>query len=191
MEGEVMRISILATVFVAALSSAATAQADEPFASGLYVVGGYEAWWPTYAQIYDSGVPGMLNGFDADVGWRFNRYYAIEGGYYHASGSSDLNVTFQGAELDAFGFLPFGADSDVALYAEAGVTELWGTAGLNFGGYNVSVSANSFDPRAGAGFQYQIIDSLGIRAGAVYQWMNLQGLHSAKIGTLSLVWHVW
>lgn len=90
-----MRTCFFAAVFALAASSAAMAQTDEPFASGLYAAGGYEAWWPNYENGTGIDVPKMLNGFDADIGWRLNRYYAVEGGYCYATGSTALGLTMQ------------------------------------------------------------------------------------------------
>jgi hypothetical protein len=91
-------------LFAAAIGVAAcvpmTAQADL-VTPGFYSAASFTAYWPDYHTAGGTLIgPNTLTGGEADIGYRFNRYYAVEGGYTYADG----NNTILGNSVDLWGF---------------------------------------------------------------------------------------
>jgi hypothetical protein len=167
-----------------AVSAAANAADFQP---GLYNTVGYEALWPTYKNGVGALAPSMLNGFDVGAGWRFNRYYTVEGSYGYATGTSSfLELSAQTISLDGMGYLPFGKGSGFALLSDVGVSDVFGHATTAFG----RGDSSAFGPHIGAGAQIQFSDTIGLRGIVKYQWANFDLLDGATVGTVDLIWRL-
>jgi len=118
-------------------------------------------------------------GFKLFGGYRFNRYFALEGGYFDLgkfgftatttpAGTLDGSIKLRGVNLDAVGILPinekFSALGRVGLnYAEAR-DSFSGTGAV--GVPNPSPSKRDMNYKFGAGLQYDFTKLLGVRAEA-------------------------
>jgi len=117
-------------------------------------------------------------GYKVFGGYQFNRYIALEGGYFNLgkmdftayttpNGSLYGALKSQGVNLDLVGILPF--TRNFAGFARAGVTRA--TTSDSFSGSG-AVNALNPDPvdkrawnaKAGLGLQYQITEHFGLRA---------------------------
>ncbi len=149
------------------------------------------------AKIHDARISEQLagSGFattsidddDKDVafklfgGHKFNRNFAIEGGYFnlgkfgftaHTSpaGTLEGSAKFQGANVDAVGILPLGAK--FSAFARAGLTyaqtkdSFKGTGAVAVS--DPSPSKNALNYKIGLGAQYDFTPALGLRA----DWEN-------------------
>ncbi|MGB8363529.1 MAG: outer membrane protein [Rhizomicrobium sp.] len=173
----------------AVLGGTGAAHADI-FTTGLYTVINYAAVVPTYKAVSGVSTPSYLDGVEADVGWRFNRYYSVEASYDYStgntgSGSATFDQTLQSASLDALGYLPFGLDSAWALYGDVGGAAFFAHAQTPLASGN---DESRFGARAGGGLQYQFSDDIGLRIGGRYEWTGLPTLKSAEIFAVGLVW---
>ncbi|MFL6573839.1 MAG: OmpA family protein [Burkholderiales bacterium] len=152
---------------------------------------------PSQAKIHDERISSQLagSGFattsidddDKDVafklfgGHKFNRNFAVEGGYFnlgkfgftaHTSpaGTLEGSAKFQGANVDAVGILPLGAN--FSALARAGLTYAQTKDSFNGSGAVVvrdpSPSKNAFNYKFGLGAQYDFTPALGLRA----DWEN-------------------
>jgi OOP family OmpA-OmpF porin len=117
-------------------------------------------------------------GFKLFAGYKFNKNFALEGGYFDLgkfsyttttspTGSLSGNIAVRGLNLDAVGMLPF-SDKWVGLgrvglnYAEArdGFTSTGAVAGVT----EVMPSKRALNLKVGLGLQYNLNDSVGMRA---------------------------
>jgi OOP family OmpA-OmpF porin len=118
-------------------------------------------------------------GFKLFGGYSFNRYFALEGGYFNLgrfgftadtqpAGALNGNIKLQGANLDAVGTLPL--TERFALLARVGLNYAYakdafaGTGAVNVSDPDRSQHAANY--KFGAGLQYKFTESLGIRAEA-------------------------
>ena len=182
-----MNLRVAAAVLAAGTVFVGAAQAQSTF-NGLYTVIGYSGAFPDFKHGAGVHTSSYLDGVEADVGWRFNRFYTMEASYSYFTGSNDtpggpsFNNTLQDASIDALGYLPLGPWRDWSLYADVGAT--WYFESNNgFGG-----NSNNFGGRAGGGIQYQFDENLGLRAGGRYDWADLPNMKSAAVFTVGLVW---
>ena len=157
------------------------------FTPGLYTVINYSGAYPDYRSI--KGAPSFLDGVEADLGWRFNRFYSVEASYSYFTGSNNpasnnLSTTLQTGSIDALGYLPFGHSSPLALYADIGATEFFASAQTP----GSQAHENHFGARGGGGLQYQFDEDLGLRIGGRYEWANLPHMKSAEVVAIGLVW---
>jgi OOP family OmpA-OmpF porin len=167
---------------MAAFASTAAMAADSGWYGGLNI-------GPSSASIDDDRIRSGLTtrGFtttsidddDSDFGWKilagrkFNRHFAVEGGYFnlgefgytaHTTGGNQTGATkFQGLNLDAVGILPLS--QKFAALGRIGLTytEAKGT----FSGVGVddpSPKKSEGNYKVGAGLQYDFTNSLGMRA---------------------------
>jgi hypothetical protein len=175
---------------IMALCAAGSAQAD-PYIPGLYTVINYSAAFPDFGKITGVSLPSELDGVEADIGWRFNRFYSVEASYSYFVGQKtgngqSLTVDLQDGSLDALGYLPLGWGSPWALYGDVGGTYYFASS------HTVSASltgnSSSFGARAGGGLQYMIDEDLGVRLSGRYDWANITHLKSAEVVTIGLVW---
>ncbi len=179
----------VAAVFLAACAYTGGAQA-EIFTRGLYTVIGYSGARPDFKSIPNVATPSLLDGVEADIGWRFSRFYSVEASYSYFWGSKSSNgISFdsklQTGSIDALGYLPLGRESPWALYGDIGATAYFASI------QSVLLSSSHytrFGARAGGGLQYQFDDSLGLRLSGRYEWANLPIMKSAEVVTLGLVW---
>ena len=184
-----MKFRSIIAVACAVLGGTCAAHADT-FTTGLYTVINYAAAVPNYKAVSGVSTPSYLDGVEADIGWRFNRYYSVEASYDYNTGSTrsggtTFDDTLQSASLEALGYLPFGLDSAWALYGDVG--------GSAFFAHAETPSANRsgetrFGARAGGGLQYQFSDDMGLRVGGRYEWTGLPTLKSAEMFAVGLVW---
>jgi len=152
---------------------------------------------PSKANIHDERITEQLRGGglattsidddDKDVafklfgGHKFNRNFAVEGGYFnlgkfgftaHTSPAGTLEGSgkFQGANIDAVGILPLGGN--FSAFARAGLTYMQtkdsfkGTGAVRVS--DPSPSKNAANYKLGLGAQYDFTPSLGLRA----DWEN-------------------
>jgi OmpA-OmpF porin, OOP family len=118
-------------------------------------------------------------GYKLFGGYQFNRYFALESGYFNLGrfgftadtappGQLAGNIKLQGTNFDAVGLLPF--TDKFSAFARAGVDYTW--ASDEFAGYGDVIvpdprrSDNSVHYKFGAGLQYAITRSFDVRAEA-------------------------
>ncbi len=96
----------------------------------------------------------------AGIGYRLDRYFAIEGGYagVFADGSAS------GAYIDGFVYQPLGYHSPLSVFATAGASYI--ASGYQ-GGYGYAT--HDFGFRGGAGVEWQFNNLWALRAAARYQ----------------------
>jgi OOP family OmpA-OmpF porin len=152
---------------------------------------------PSKAKIHDDRIAGQLLGGgltttsidddDKDLafklfgGHKFNRNFALEGGYFnlgkfgftaHTSppGTLDGSAKFQGANIDAVGILPLGAN--FSAFARGGLTYVQTKDSFSRSGAvtvsDPSPKKNSGNYKFGLGAQYDFTPSLGLRG----DWEN-------------------
>ena len=118
-------------------------------------------------------------GFKLFAGYEFNRYFALEGGYFDLgrfgftvdtlpAGTLSGNARFQGLNVDAVGFLPF--TEKFAAFARVGLNYAY-TKDSFAGSGTVTVpdpdpSTHAANYKFGVGLQYEFTQSVGIRAEA-------------------------
>jgi opacity protein-like surface antigen len=185
-----MRLRCAAPILSACLFVASGAMAD-PFMPGLYTVINYSGAYPDYRKIPHVSFPSELDGVEADIGWRFNRFYSIEGSYSYFNGQKNadgesLTSELQDGSIDALGYLPFGYSSPFALYADVGATYYFADA--HTATSSVEGNESNFGARAGGGVQYMIDDDLGVRISGRYDWADLNHLRAAEVFAVGLVW---
>ena len=118
-------------------------------------------------------------GFKGFGGYQFNRYFALEGGYFELGkfgfdaltnppGSLHGKIKIKGADLDLVGFIPF--NSRVAAFGRIGA--IYSEAK---GSYSTTGAVNVLDPdfrkrkanyKFGFGLQFNFVDALGMRVEA-------------------------
>jgi Outer membrane protein beta-barrel domain len=185
-----MKIRVAAAIVIAGIVAAGVAHADPIFTDGFYTVIGYSGAYPDFKEIKGFHSPSYLDGVEADVGWRFNRYYSVEASYSYFTGSKNpmgggsYTNTLQTGSIDALGYLPLGRLTPWALYADVGATMYFESASTA----SASDHSDDFGGRAGGGLQYQFDQDLGLRVGGRYEWANLTNMKSAAVFTVGLVW---
>ena len=124
----------------------------------------------------DAGVLVGQGGGAADtislgIGYRFNRYFAVEGGY---SGLFDRDATANGGYLNAYGYIPLDHRSRFLLFGTVGGTYIGSVSlGNNF------YSASSSGVQGGGGFEWRISRSWSVRAAVRYQTAIVDGVTSS------------
>lgn len=135
------------------------------------------------------GVPVSLISFDDDdrdigfklfAGKKFNRNFAVEGGYfklgefgftanYPTANSFSGNIKLQGLNLDAVGILPFS--EKFSAFGRVGLLYTQGKDGFTGTGAGAAVAAADPNPKkseanykVGVGLQYDFTQALGMRA---------------------------
>lgn len=181
-----LRVSAL---FLAGCTIAAGAAHADIFTPGLYTVINYSGAYPDFKKTPTFENPSFLDGVEADVGWRFNRFYSVEASYSYFTGSKNptgahFTTELQTASINALGYLPFGPGSEWALYGQVGGTGYF----LNETTPLVGMHSNSFAGQVGGGVQFQFNEDLGLRVGGRYEWANLQNMRSAEVFAVGLVW---
>ncbi len=158
--------------------------------SGWYVGGNVGE---SHARIDDARITGGLQGagfgttsisddrnefgFKVFGGYQFNRYFALEGGYFNMgkfsfkantvpAGTLDGSLKLQGGDVDAIGLLPI--TKQFSLFGRVGLTYADATDSFNGTGavhpLDPSPSKREFNYKLGLGAQYQITPSLALRA---------------------------
>jgi len=185
-----MKFRVAAMVLAGGLACTGGASAQGIFTPGLYTVINYSGAYPDFKQIAHVNTPSYMDGVEADIGWRFNRFYSIEASYSYFTGSTNpkggtsATNTLQDGAIDAIGYLPLGPWRSWALYGDVGATWFFeSVSSANSNGH-----ADRIGGRAGGGIQYQFEDDLGIRAGGRYEWANLPNMKSAAVFSIGLVW---
>lgn len=114
-------------------------------------------------------------GYKLFAGYQFNKYFALEGGYFNlgkfdyalstATGTAEGNIRIMGVNLDAVATLP--VTEDFSVFARAGANYARAKDSFSSTG---NISFPDTDPKKtdlnfkfGAGLQYAITDALGIR----------------------------
>ncbi len=182
-----MRIRCAAAIL--ALCAAGSAEAD-PYIPGMYTVINYSGALPDFKKISGVSLPSQLDGVEADIGWRFNRFYSVEASYSYFTGQKTGNgqsvtAQLQDGSLDALGYLPLGWGSPWALYGDVGGTYYFANAHTATAS---SGNESNFGARAGGGLQYMIDEDLGVRLSGRYEWADLTHMRSAEVYTIGLVW---
>lgn len=165
--------------------AAVNGQAAEAPESGWY---GGLSLGPTHAKVDDdrirSGLSGVTSinhkenslGFKLFGGYKVNKNFAVEGGYFNlgkfgytantTTGSQTGSAKFQGLNLDAVGILPVAPK--LSALGRVGLTYTQGKD--TFSGVGVSGDSNPKKSEAnyklGLGVQYDLTDSLGLRGEA-------------------------
>src|SRR5271163_2606903 len=83
-----MKYRVAAAIVAGCLAASAGARADPIFTTGFYTVIGYSGAYPDFKQELHVNTPSYMDGVEADVGWRFNRYYSVEASYSYFTGST-------------------------------------------------------------------------------------------------------
>lgn len=179
----------VAAALAASLCCAASARADDIFTTGLYTDLGYTGADPDFKKIANVYTPSFMDGVEADMGWRFNRFYSVEASYSYYTGAKNFvgtsfHNTLQTASIDGLGYLPLGYESQWALFGDAGGTAYFESYGTVAG----TAHQTRFGARAGGGVQYQFTVDLGVRVEGRYDWADLSNMRSAKVFTIGLVW---
>ena len=183
-----MKLRVAALVLAGCTIVAGAAQADI-FTPGLYTVINYSGAYPDFKKTTTFETPSFLDGVEADLGWRFNRFYSIEASYSYFTGSKRpagqaFTTQLQTASIDALGYLPFGPGSEWALYGDIGGTAYF----LNESTPLAGMHNNDFGGRAGGGLQFQLNEDLGLRVGGRYEWANIKTMRSVEVFSVGLVW---
>jgi OOP family OmpA-OmpF porin len=170
----------LSLAVAAAFATPAATAADAGWYGGLNI--GHSS-----ANIDHDRITSGLSGFgtttsiddnDTDFGWKilagrkFNRNFAVEGGYFnlgefgytaHNTGGTQTGATkFQGLNLDAVGILPFSEKFSALGRIGLTYTEAKGTfSGIGVTESNPKKSEGNF--KLGAGLQYDFTSNLGLR----------------------------
>lgn len=114
-------------------------------------------------------------GYKLFAGYQFNKYFALEGGYFNlgkfdyalstATGTAEGNIRIMGVNLDAVATLP--VTENFSVFARAGANYARAKDSFSSTG---NISFPDTDPKKtdlnfkfGAGLQYAITDALGIR----------------------------
>jgi hypothetical protein len=187
-----MKYRVAAAIAVAGILAAGAARADSTFTNGLYTVINYSGAYPDFEKNLKFNTPSYMDGVEADVGWRFNRFYSLEASYSYFTGSNhpkggpSTTNTLQTASIDALGYLPLGRATSWALYADVGATEYF--EDVTGTGLAKSPNADRFGGRAGGGVQYQFDEDLGLRVGGRYEFASLPEMKSAVVFAVGLVW---
>jgi Outer membrane protein beta-barrel domain len=182
-----MKHRIAAASLAAGIAFAGSAHAQGVY-NGFYTVINYTGAFPDFKRVTGISTPSYLDGVEANVGWRFNRFYTMEASYDYYSGSThspggpSFNTTLQQGSLDALGYLPLGYWRSWSLYGDIGGT-FYALSSNGLGGSN-----DRWGGRAGGGVQFQIDDDLGVRLGGRYEWMNMRVLKSTEVFSVGLVW---
>ena len=123
-------------------------------------------------------------GYKIFGGYKFNKNFALEGGYFNLgkfgftattlpTGTLSGNIKLDGLNLDVVGILPISENFSVfgrvgMNYAEA-KDSFSGTVGVPA---NPNPSKNEVNPKIGLGLQYDFTESLGMRADAERYHIN-------------------
>jgi len=185
-----MRVRLAGAALAASMLGASGALADDPYIPGLYTVINYSGAFPSYKKVPTISFPSELDGVEADIGWRFNRFYSVEASYSYFEGQKNANgqsltSELQDGSIDALGYLPFGYSSPWALYADVGGTYYFASA------HTVTLSTgneSTFGARVGGGLQYMIDEDLGVRLSGRYDWADLTHVRAATVFAVGLVW---
>lgn len=118
------------------------------------------------------------HGFKVFGGYQFNRYFALESGYFDLGrmsfgadtlplGSLNGRLDTKGLNLDMVGILPI--TGKLSAFARLGVTRARTTDAFSGTGAVVVVNPDpvarrAWNPKAGVGLQYQINETFGLRA---------------------------
>ena len=173
MKNKLIILSIAGTFFA---SSAMAAD------QGWYVLGGLGQSTGNNDQstldnsLYGNGARGFSSSYtkgtvyNLDLGYQFNKFVAVEGGYigsggtsYSASGGNlitPINVSgnISGAEIAAVGFIPL--TNNFSLLGKFGVTSITGSASFNYAGGSASVNGTITAATYGIGAQYYFNSNL-------------------------------
>lgn len=136
------------------------------------------------AQLLDAGFTSSIRDDDRDLagkifgGYKFNKYFALEGGYFNLgkfgytatttpAGSLIGNIQVEGLNLDAVGILPiterFSAFGRVGVnYADA--KDQFSSTGAVPTPTNPSPDEREFNYKAGLGLQFDLTKQVGLRA---------------------------
>lgn len=128
-----------------------------------------------HAFIDDNTIDG---GYKLFGGYQFNRYFALEGGYFDLgefqfynsvgpAGTYNANMQVRGVNLDVVGYLPF--TEKLSAFARLGVNYALTQDTFVSGAPNViggKLSDRATFPKAGVGLEYKLNDSWALRADA-------------------------
>lgn len=112
--------------------------------------------------------------WNANIGYQFNRYVALEGGYinfgntkatYNGVNSGSITTNLGGFGLDAKGILPVSSKFDV--FAKAGALDMHETMqGKN--GITGKVTGSHWTPDFGAGVDYNVNHNVAVSVQDIY-----------------------
>lgn len=133
---------------------------------------------------------------DTDTGWKlfvgyeFNPYFSIEGGYADL-GESDADTTVLGipvsaeAEVDGFflaGLAAWPVNDAFSIFGKLGLIAWDVDVDASGGGVSVSDDESGTDVLFGIGAQYNFIDNFGIRA----EWERYNSIGDSDIGNTDI-----
>jgi len=113
--------------------------------------------------------------WNANVGYQFNQYLAVEGGYTHFAQTKatvngvSLTSSLGGFGLNAKGILPINEQFNV--FAKAGAIDLNETVEAKEAGASDKVTGSSWTPELGLGASYNVNKNAAL---------TLQGIHTFK-----------
>jgi hypothetical protein len=110
---------------------------------------------------YLAGQSGTATTLTFGAGYRFNRYFALEGGY---SGIFVQGASAHGGYVDAYGYLPLGRHSRLSLFGTVGGAYV-GSVLLNGSAYSASASG----VRGGGGVEWRFSNRWALRGTVRYQ----------------------
>lgn len=100
-------------------------------------------------------------GFNANVGYQFNPYFGLEGGFTYSplsvansTFSNNVNANYYSVDVAAKGLLPLSRE--FSLYGKAGLSENWYSTTISAGGLSASGTGDSAGAIFGLGAQFNI-----------------------------------
>ena len=82
-----MKFRVAGVCLALLVAATISARADDIFTNGLYTVINYSGAYADFKKLPGVLTPSFLDGVEGDVGWRFNRFYSVEGSYSYYTGS--------------------------------------------------------------------------------------------------------
>lgn len=162
-----MKKQILAILLLAAVATSASAEEIGPYG---FVSGGLASWSADYTSD-DNGF-----GFKAGLGYRVNRFFAVEGGYAYL-GKTDIDTggtaKSSGFILDAVGHYPMASNIDAI-----------GRLGL-YSGNNKATGVESktkMTVKLGLGVEYKLHSNMSLRG----EWEHYSAKYPGETATINM-----
>jgi len=132
---------------------------------------------------WGEGLEDNIDGVNIHVGSRLHKNFGLELGYFRTKEEGktfdiglgtpmESKLRLQGVTLDALGYLPVTESGRLELIGTAGVSYTWADVKLDTGALGLGTVKDDdreFGFRAGAGAQFNLTDSVGLRGLARYQ----------------------
>lgn len=167
-----MRKLLLLTGCALAVTTVATAaSAEEMLALRPYV--GLDYNFNDVNVDSGSGIPDSYSSLNPYLGLEFNKYIALEGGYFQSAeesenvsipllGTGETNLKLKGWYADVIGSLPINPQVDILGLVGYGQAKF--TGDIDIAGTSVNVDSDNVDMwRFGGGASYNITDNVRVR----------------------------